>query len=83
MTLVLAASVRVVAVGTGTPRFFTIFLRWGGYIGRMETSEEAKLEIKCPPPFLDALAKLRKVTISFVVSVRPRETTRLPLDGFS
>ena len=32
--------------------------------------------------FLGAFAKLRKVTISFVMSVRPRGT-RLPLDGFS
>jgi len=37
--------------------------------------------------FLGAFTKLRKATISFVVSVRlcvrPRETTRLLLDGFS
>ena len=40
--------------------------------------------------FLDAFAKLRKATISFVISVcpivcpsvRPHGTTRLPLDGF-
>jgi len=38
--------------------------------------------------FLDAFAKLRKATISFVMSlsvrshVRPRGTTGLPLDGF-
>jgi hypothetical protein len=36
--------------------------------------------------FLGALAKLRKATISFVMSVgsssRPREITRLPVDGF-
>ena len=34
-----------------------------------------------------ALAKLRKATVSFVLSVRqtvcPHGTTRLPLDGFS
>ena len=29
-----------------------------------------------------AFAKLRKATLSFVVSVRPRGTTRFPLDGF-
>ena len=46
-TLVLSVSVRVVSVGTGTPRFFTIFFTVGGFIGRIETSEEAKLEIKC------------------------------------
>ena len=38
-------------------------------------------------PFLGALAKWRKTTISFVVLVRlsvcPHGTTRLPLDGFS
>jgi hypothetical protein len=36
---------------------------------------------------LGAFEKLRKTTISFVVYVslyvRPHETTRLPLDGFS
>jgi hypothetical protein len=31
---------------------------------------------------LGAFAKLRKATISFVMSVCPHETTRLPLDGF-
>ena len=37
-------------------------------------------------PFLDALAKLRKAIISFVISVRPSVRsygiTGLPLDGF-
>jgi len=37
--------------------------------------------------FLGAFAKLRKATISFVMtvrlSVRPHGTTQLPLDGFS
>jgi hypothetical protein len=33
--------------------------------------------------FLGAFAKLRKATISFVVSVRSHGTTCLPLDGFS
>ena len=41
-------------------------------------------------PFLGTFAKLRKVIISFVMSVRlsvrpsvcPLESTRLPLDGF-
>jgi hypothetical protein len=37
--------------------------------------------------FVDAFAKLRKATISFVMSVRPsvppHRTTRLPMDGFS
>ena len=32
---------------------------------------------------LDAFAKLRKATMSFVMSVRPRGATRLLLDGFS
>jgi len=31
--------------------------------------------------FLGAFAKLRKATISFVMTVRPHRTTRLPLDG--
>ena len=33
--------------------------------------------------FLVALAKLRKVTISFFMSVCPYGISRLPLDGFS
>jgi len=33
--------------------------------------------------FLGAFAKLRKVTVGFVMSVRPHGTIRLPLDGFS
>jgi len=33
--------------------------------------------------YLGALAKLRKVTLSFVMSVCPHGTTPLPLDGFS
>jgi hypothetical protein len=33
--------------------------------------------------FRGAFAELRKATISFVMSVRPHETTRLPLDRFS
>jgi len=32
---------------------------------------------------LGAFAKLRKATISLVMSVPPHGTTRLPLDGFS
>jgi hypothetical protein len=32
---------------------------------------------------LGAFAKLRKATARFVVSVRPRRTAGLPLDGFS
>ena len=34
-------------------------------------------------PFSCAFAKLRKATVSFVLSVRPHVTSRLPLDGFS
>jgi hypothetical protein len=33
-------------------------------------------------PYLGEFAKLTKAIISFVTSVRPHETTRLPLDGF-
>jgi hypothetical protein len=32
---------------------------------------------------LGAFAKLRKANISFVISVRPHGTARLPLEGFS
>jgi hypothetical protein len=43
----------------------------------------ARGEIRTGQKFLGAFAKLRKAAVSFVVSVRPRATTRLPLDGFS
>jgi len=33
--------------------------------------------------FLCTFAKLRKATFSFVMSVRPHGSTRLPLEGFS
>jgi hypothetical protein len=33
--------------------------------------------------FLDTLARLRKATISFFMSVYPHGTTLFPLDGFS
>jgi len=33
--------------------------------------------------FSGAFAKLRKTSISFVMSVHPQGTARLPLDGFS
>jgi len=41
--------------------------------------------VKCVSnPFLDALAKLQKATISFVFSVCPSTSlSALPLDGFS
>jgi hypothetical protein len=32
---------------------------------------------------IDTLAKLRKTTVTFIMSVRLHGTTRLPLDGFS
>ena len=48
------------------------------------------ISVKLPHPvytslgvILGAFAKLREVTISYVTSVRPKGTTRLPLDGFS
>jgi hypothetical protein len=39
-------------------------------------------ECLCICPFLGAFAKVRRATISFVMSVRPHGRTRLPLDGF-
>ena len=33
--------------------------------------------------FLDACAKLREATTSFVMSARPHETTRIPLEGLT
>jgi hypothetical protein len=40
-------------------------------------------DMKLSISFLSAFAKLRKVTISFEVSVRQHGATRLSLDGFS
>ena len=36
----------------------------------------------CMVSYLGSFVKLRKATVSFVMSVRPRGTTRLSLDGF-
>jgi len=43
----------------------------------------ARFPTKTYMHFLGAFAKLRKGTASFVLSVCPHGTTRLPLDGFS
>jgi hypothetical protein len=63
-------------------------------IGEVD-SAVIKFDCECvlPPPFqsiirrhiiiLSGFTKLGIATISFVMSVRPHETTRLPLDGFS
>ena len=40
-------------------------------------------QIFCLSPFWDTFAKLRKETISLVMSLFPHEKTRLPLDRFS
>jgi len=37
----------------------------------------------CSVVFFNVFIKMRKVTISFIMSFRPHGTTRLPLDGFS
>jgi hypothetical protein len=47
------------------------------------TEQERIIKLQKGNTFLSAFAKLRKATISFVVSVRPNGKTRLPLDGFS
>jgi len=54
----------------------------------IKSNESLFLEVTCMHgSFSGALAKLRKVAISFVMSdcpsLRPRGTIRLPLDGFS
>jgi len=49
------------------------FLRFGTAIQNLLTVENK---------FLGAFAKLRIVTISFVMSVRPHGTTLLPMNGF-
>jgi len=40
------------------------------------------LEMGKSKRFLGVFAKFQKVTISFLMSVCPHRTTRLPLDGF-
>ena len=47
------------------------------------TSESAATPWRISLGFLGAFAKLRKATLSLVISVRPHWTTRLPLNGFS
>jgi hypothetical protein len=46
----------------------------------MNTNMGVELQLNS---FTGALEKLRKANTSFVMSVRPHGTTRLPLDGFS
>jgi hypothetical protein len=67
------------------------------YLGTrsLETVQVARVSALCIPTsirrniwfyisrFLVAFAKVRKETISFVMSVRPHGTNRLPLEGFS
>jgi len=50
------------------------FLRFGTAIQNLMIAEDK---------FLGAFAKLRKATVSSVMSVRPHGTTRLPLNRFS
>ena len=57
----------------------------------METDADSVVQDGEPAPpwdfdqtyFLSAFTKLRRATISFIMSVRPHGTTRLPLDGYS
>jgi hypothetical protein len=54
----------------------------------IKSNERLVLEVTCMHgSFVGAFAKLRKAAFSFVISdcpsLRPRGTTRLPLDGFS
>jgi hypothetical protein len=51
----------------------------------LKTEAAVSIMVYLSPPisFVGAFTKLQKETVSFVMSVRPDETTRLPLDGFS
>jgi hypothetical protein len=53
----------------------------------MNNIKAAIISIEITDLFSGAFAKLRKATISFIMSVRlfdrPQQTTRLPLEGFS
>ena len=66
-----------------------VFFVWGSSGLRDVTSRSVDREgppgerHSANPHYLNAFATLRKATISFVVSVRPHSTRRLPLDGFS
>jgi hypothetical protein len=51
-------------------------LHWGPY------TMHSRVQDPFWSALLGAFAKLRKTTVSFVMSVRPRGTTRLPLDEF-
>ena len=60
------------------------------YIAKVKSLSLCKIHIKhtntpCGQnvEFFDSLAKLRKVTLSFAMSVCPHGTSRLPLDRFS
>jgi len=52
----------------------TLWFGWGGVV--------SVCRLKHWYAFLVTFAKLRKATISFVMSIYPHGTTRLPLDGF-
>jgi hypothetical protein len=56
-----------------------VSLTRNGYSGISAPSMKTSLN---DGPFLGAFAKLRKATVSFVMSVCPHGTTRLSLDGF-
>jgi hypothetical protein len=54
-----------------------------GAVGASETNLRVSVAMRpCCELFLGAFAKLRKATASVVMSVSPRGTTRLLLDGF-
>jgi len=54
-------------------------------VGNLNSSEvhDGSVEVQSYLWFLGAFATLRKTTVSFVMSVGPHGTTRLPLDRFS
>jgi hypothetical protein len=55
--------------------------KWLGPVSWSAQYNNSEFSATCVP-FSGAIAKLRKTAISFVMSVRPHETTRLLLDGF-
>jgi hypothetical protein len=51
--------------------------------GQRHTTETTRVMARPVYPFIRRFAQLRKVSINFVMSVRPQATSRIPLDGFS
>jgi hypothetical protein len=69
-------SVRASRIGGTCPLIYVILYKNTGFAILTHPPQPSCL-------FLGKIANLRKATVRFVMSVRPRGTARLPLDGFS